>query len=389
MPDPPINSDDPYPLLDWICERIRERGPVTVAQFMEWALYHEQLGYYSRGPQIGPRGDFTTSPEASTAFGRLLANHLFDIDALLGHPAHFHVIECGPGLGTLAKDLLDELSSSRPDVYARTRYWLVEISPGLTAAQQTLLSPEHGGVARWARSLDEMPEGVDGALLANEVVDAFPVHVLENRGGLIMEHYVEAAPGAELRIGYGPPSRPELMTFLDKYGIDLKPGQRLEVNLAARRWVGQVRRALGRGLATIIDYGDTSPTRYSEARREGTLLGYYGGAVTDNILARPGGQDLTALVDFTALQDAAAEEGLSTVALTRQANFLLGLGLGTAVTAESVGGDLAAVLRNRRGLQALISPEGLGRFHVLVLSHGLDPDTARAGLSGLMYAEVS
>jgi SAM-dependent MidA family methyltransferase len=162
----------------------------------------------------------------------------------------------------------------------------------------------------------------------------------------------------------------------------------VEINMAAGEWIGQAGRVLERGVATIIDYGDTSPNRYSEARKEGTLLGYQGGAVTDNILARPGRQDLTALVDFTALQDAAVQAGFDVLAITRQANFLLGLGLGTTLTAESMGGDLARVLANRRGLQALVSPEGLGRFHVLLLGRGMEPGAARAGLSGLRYAEI-
>src|SRR5438094_8248795 len=101
-------------LVDWIRHRLSDGGPVTFAQFMEWALYHPKYGYYSVGPNIGPRGDFTTSPEASSAFGRLLATHAMDIDTLLDHPATFHLIECGPGRGTLAGDLLDALSLSHP-----------------------------------------------------------------------------------------------------------------------------------------------------------------------------------------------------------------------------------------------------------------------------------
>src|SRR5437868_3433684 len=155
--------------LTWIRERIEEGGPVTVAQFMEWALYHPRFGYYSSGPAIGPRGDFTTSPEASRAFGRLLANHVIDVDRLLGHPSSLHVVECGPGLGTLARDLLDALSSGSPGLYERTQYWLVEISPGLTAAQKELLAPDHSRVTKWAGVLEEVPKGIEGALIANEV----------------------------------------------------------------------------------------------------------------------------------------------------------------------------------------------------------------------------
>jgi SAM-dependent MidA family methyltransferase len=374
---------------EWIRARIVEHGPVTMAQFIEWALYHPNFGYYATGPEIGPRGDFTTSPEASPLFGRLLARHVADIDELLGRPDSFNLIECGPGLGTMALDLLDEVESAAPDMYRRLRYRLVEISRTLTRLQREHLVPKHSGAVEWFEGLDDLPAGLDGAVLANEVVDAFPVHVLEHRGPAgIQEQYVEAGGADGLAVTYGAPSRPELIGFLKRYGVDLAPGQRAEINLAAADWIGQAARVLGRGIATIIDYGDTSPARYSSARREGTLLGYHSGSVTDNLLARPGEQDLTTLVDFTALQDAARSTGFEPVELTRQANFLLGLGLGTAVTAEDLGNDLQSVLAARRRMQALISPEGLGRFHVLLLARGVDPAVARAKLSGLRFANI-
>jgi SAM-dependent MidA family methyltransferase len=355
---------------------------------MEWALYHPAYGYYAGGPNIGPRGDFTTSPEASPSFGRLLANHVADVDALLGHHPQFTVVECGPGRGTLAADLLEALATERRELYERTHYYLVEISSALAREQQSRLLPEHGSLVQWASSLDELPAGLSGALVANEVVDAFPVHVLENRGGGLVEHYVDMDESGQLIIAYGWPSQPELVAVVDKYCIALKPGERIEINLAANEWVRQVERVLGRGVAAIIDYGDTSPGRYSDARREGTLLGYYSGAVTDNVLAHPGEQDLTALVDFTALQDAARDAGLTVLGLTRQANFLLGLGLGTSVIVGDEDVDLGAAIARRTSMHSLVSPEGLGRFRVLLLGKGIDADAARAGLSGLKYAGI-
>lgn len=373
-------------LLEWIQQRIRETGPVPFARFMEWALYHPYFGYYSAGPALGPRGDFVTSPEASPAFGRLLAYHIADIDTLLGHPSEFSLIECGPGLGTLAADLLDTLVQVRPELYARLHYILVEVSPALTERQRARLGPAHASVTSWAASLEELPRGQTGALLGNEVVDAFPVHVLENLGGALQEWFVDLGEGTDLTITPHEPSDPELVRFIQRYGLDLLPGERVEINLTARQWISQVDHALGRGVATIIDYGDTQPARYSPARRQGTLLAYFGGSVTDRLLLRPGHQDLTALVDFTALADDAVQAGLPQLALTRQAPFLLGLGLGTAV-AIGAEGDLQSALNARRGLHALISPEGLGRFHVLLLGKGVGTEEALKGLRGLRYAD--
>jgi SAM-dependent MidA family methyltransferase len=372
----------------WIREQIRANGAVTVARFMEWALYHPQHGYYTTGPNIGPRGDFTTSPEASPMFGRLLAKHVSEIDALLGHPSLFHVIEFGPGRGTLARDLLDRVEQTDPSLYRRLRYWLVEVSPALAATQKERLLPAHSEVARWASGPEQMPRSQAGAVIANEFVDAFPVHVVENYGGAVSEQYVGLGDDDALRFSYGPPSGPRLLRFLERYNIALEPGQSVEINLGAEEWAKQLGEIMAAGVVTVIDYGDTQPVRYSEARREGTLLGYYGGTVTHDILAHPGRQDLTALVDFSALLDSCREAGFDLLGMTRQANFLIGLGLGTTETVEGSAGDVEGALDVRRGLQALVSMEGLGRFHVMLLSRGIDIAAARSTLSGLKYAGV-
>lgn len=378
-------------LANFIRNHIAVNGPITVAQFMELALYHPQQGYYMTGPSIGPRGDFTTSPEASPAFGKLLARHVTEVDALLGSPPALDIVECGPGRGTLAAQVLDTLKAEHAALYARSTYWLVEISPALRHMQEELLAPNHADKCRWVPNLESIPHNFQGVLLANEFIDAFPIHVIENQDGRLREHYVENAEPSGFKICLDEPSDAALGEFLLRYGIELRPGERIEVNLAMRDWLFSLGRKLHRGVATIFDYGDTSPARYSEARKQGTLLGYFAGAVTPDVTARPGKQDLTALVDFTALKDAAQEAGLTELGQTRQAHFLLGLGLGTSETPESVAGhaaDISALLEYRRGLQSLVSMEGLGRFHVSLLSKGIDESAARVKLSGLRYLDL-
>ncbi|HEX8218794.1 MAG TPA: SAM-dependent methyltransferase [Chloroflexia bacterium] len=373
-------------LAGFIRREIETHGPVTIARFMEWSLYHPEYGYYTRGPNIGPKGDFLTSPETSPAFGQLLARHLAELDALLGEPAKFHIVECGPGRGTLAADILAALASHHPTLCQRCHYWLVEISPALRAEQKQRLLSGFGGYVSWATDLRELPSAVEGALIGNEFIDAFPVHVLENRDGAILEQYAGTGEAEAFELVYGEPSDARLKKFLARYRIELAPGERIEINLAGAEWFKQASRVFSRGLVTLIDYGDTQPARYSGARREGTLLGYYGGAVTHDILAHPGQQDITALVDFTALQDEAERAGFSLVGMTRQASFLVGLGLGTSLTVEGHTSDVTEALNYRRGLQTLVSMEGLGRFHVLLLSKGLDVRKATDSLSGLQYA---
>jgi SAM-dependent MidA family methyltransferase len=381
------SSSETEPLEQWLRERIHEDGPMTVAEFTEHALYHPQFGYYTSGPNIGPRGDFVTSPEASPAFGSLLAAHVAEVDVLLDGPSTLEVIECGPGMGTLARDLLDQLSVAHPELYNKLRYWLVEISPALAQAQRETLLPQHARAVNWCSSLEQLPLGLQGAVIANELIDAFPVHVLEKKDGDILEQFVDVDAEGKPELKLGPVSEAGLLEFVGREAIELQDGERLEVNMLAEKWLDDLTHVLERGVALLIDYGDEAPARYSPARREGTLLAYYAGGVTESILSHPGKQDITALVDFTALQNEARRTGFDVLGITRQASFLLGLGLGTTHTAESVAGtNLDTAIRYRQGLQTLISMEGLGRFHVLLLSKGLLPERARNRLSGLKYA---
>ena len=380
-------NSETEPFEQWLRERILKYGPLTVAEFMQHALYHPRFGYYMGGPNIGPRGDFVTSPEASPAFGKLLATHVAEVDGLLNNPLSLIVIECGPGKGTLARDLLDELKANYPELYSRLHYWLVELSPALVQAQKDVLLAEHTGVVNWCSLLEELPPGLEGAVIANELIDAFPVHVLENSDGDILEQFVYLNDEGELELTLRPVSEPALLAFLEAEAIELQAGERIEVNLLAEKWLADLTGALDRGVVLLIDYGDVAPGRYSPARREGTLLAYYAGGVTESILAHPGKQDITALVDFTALQNAARQTGLDVLGITRQASLLLGLGLGTTHTAESIAGtNVDAAIKYRHGLQTLVSMEGLGRFHVLLLSKGLSLEQARSGLSGLKYS---
>src|SRR5688500_13711661 len=373
------------PFSGWIESEIHNHGPITIAQFIEWALYHPQYGYYTRGPNIGPKGDFTTSPEASPEFGRMLARHLVDVDDLLGNPQNFDVVEFGPGRGTLAHDILAELSVRAPGLYSRLCYHLIAISPALAEEQKLALLPTHSGRVRWSLSI-EHEHNLCGAIIANEFLDAFPVHVIEMHKGVLAEQYVHIGENG-LRITRGPLSSPELLDFLERSKVHLEEGEKIEVNLAMLEWAAQAGRAFTSCIALVIDYGDVAPGRYSSQRREGTLLGYYGGSVTADILAHPGEQDLTALVDFTALQDDAVASGFEILGMARQASFLVGLGLGSGEP-QPHGDNLDVVLRQKRGVQTILSMEGLGRFHVLVLSKGLDAQKARGVLTGLRYADV-
>jgi SAM-dependent MidA family methyltransferase len=379
MTDGPAAPDRLVSLQTLLRRQIAARGGrITFRDYMEAALYAPGLGYYATGAvALGRGGDFVTSPEVDPVFGRLLARWLARVDAALGRPAPFTAVEMGAGTGRLAADILAALQTEQPNLSARLAYRIIERSPALRARQEALLAAVPGTDVAWLPDLAALPpRSLTGAFLSNELVDAFPVHRVVRTDAGLREIYVGLAPEGGFREEIGPLS-PGLAAHFAWLGAAPPPGARGEANLDAMRWLREVAAALDQGAVLTIDYGDTADRLYSDLRPTGTLLCYTQGRVTDDPFAAPGAQDMTAHVDFTALQRAGAAAGLQTVTLTRQMAFLIELGLGDRMAgltdyytarAASLGVRAAseALLAERARLFRLIDPDGLGRFHVLV-----------------------
>src|SRR5581483_4000962 len=374
---------------------------------MDLALYHPQLGYYARtARRSGRAGDFVTSVDVGSLFGRLLAQQVAELADLLaasprapvpadgqpapdrrspggsGAAAAFDLVEAGAGDGRLSADLLRELQRSRPDVYARTRLHLVEVSEPARREHRSVL----GHLAdRLASSGPSLPDAFEGVLLANELLDAFPVHQVVMRTDGLREVFVRAATPSdrsdpELDLIEGEPSTPLLEEYLDRVDAALEPGWRAEINLRAPAWVAEAARRLRRGFMLIIDYGHDARDLYSVRHAGGTLTAISRHTVRGPAppapprtgpaqprpgwLAEPGDRDLTAHVDFTAIRGAAEASGLEVVAFTDQTYFLLGLFSSDRLR------DLD--LRDRLALKTLTMPGGLGSTHkVLILAKGV------------------
>ena len=379
MQDSDLPSDPPHvaALTAIIRARIAAAGGrIPFAEYMDLALYHPEYGYYSAGVvTLGRGGDFVTSPEVDPAFGALLAEFVRRCDVALDAPSRFLLAEHGAGSGRLLCDLLDALRAAAPGLYARLDPVIVERSPALRARQAALFAASaHAGRVAWA----DRAEGT-GLVLSNELLDAFPVHRIVGGPSGPEEIYVTAGADGALGETRGPLSAPGLAAALTAAGVTLPPGRPAEVNLAAPAWLAAVAAGLARGFVLTIDYGDTADRLYSDLRPEGTLLCYSKGRVSADPYGAPGAQDMTAHVDFTALERAGAAAGLATVAATRQLEFLVALGMGeriAALGAEPVATPAAyqAYRARRDRLFRLIDPDGLGRFHVLVQAK----DVARA-----------
>jgi len=364
------------PLTDILVKRIERQGPLTFAAFMEACLYHPEHGYYTRRVPAQGRRDYVTSPEVGPLFGRLLAWQLREMWELLGRPSRFDLVECGAGRGQLAAHILDTVHATALDLAAALRVTLVEVSPGLREQANAALAKY-----RERAQVDErLPAGIAGCLLSNELLDALPVHRVVKRQEGVREIYVGARNGQLMEIEREL-SSPALARYLERYGAPLREGQHAEINLAALGWLAQVAAALERGFLLTIDYGYRARELYGPGHPRGTLLAYREHRTSDDWLAGPGEQDLTAQVNFTALEERGRELGLVTLGLVPQARFVLALarasGLVERLEREA---DTPEARATRNQLKQLVHPEGMGEaFKVLVQAKGM----AGAALSGL------
>ncbi len=363
-----------HPELEaFICGRIEESGGIPFSEFMAHSLYHPQWGYYmAPRDRIGKGGDFFTSTSVHSLFGRLVGRQLHQMWEILGSGA-FTIAEQGAGEGHLCLDILDAIAEEFPDFYERLSYSLVEISPDNRSRQKKLLE-KHLQRLSWCR-LDEL-SGVDGCFLSNELVDAFPVHLVEKKDGKLQEVFVVRRDSVfveELR-----PAGAEFADYLRTSGVELVEGNRAEVNLEAPVWMKKVGALLNRGFAMTIDYGYPATELYSPMRRNGTLMCYYRHTSNENPYQRLGYQDITSHVDFTALEKAGEAHGLKPLYFAEQYRFLMGLGFVEALMAlESRTADEKAARALRLTLKNLIMPEGgMGEtFKVLIQGKGVDSPT--------------
>ncbi len=369
------------PLAAQLARRIREQGPITFAEYMEACLYDPEHGYYTREDQR-PGRDYFTSADIKPLFGRLLARQFERMWAALGRPEPFWLVEAGAGTGALAKVILDFAARALPEFYASLRYIAVDRSPARRKAQETLLEP----LARGGRfsAYGSLPEEISaGCIFSNELLDALPVHRVVREGGELKELYVAVEDGGFTEHPSSL-SSPRIADYFARQNIELRDEQQAEVCLAACDWIRHAGERLGRGFVLTVDYGREAGELYNELHMRGTLLAYQAHRASEDFFRAPGQQDLTAHVNFTALDVWGREAGLLRTGLATQSNFLLALARKSEFAdLEMDGATQAENSRQRLLLKTLINPEGMGEtFQVLIQHKGIDAP-ALAGLQPL------
>jgi SAM-dependent MidA family methyltransferase len=361
---------------------------ITFAEYMDLVLYHSQHGYYATSAErISEGGDFLTSPHLAADFGEMLAIQLYQIWQILGTPQIFKIVEMGAGQGLLAAQILEYSHRIYPDFFSSIDYLIIEVAPAMKTSQQQRLKDLP---VRWCDWLEIPDRSIVGCFLSNELIDAFPVHQVVVKENELQEVYVKLDKDNNLSETIDKLSTDKLHEYWQLNDVNLLNGKypegyRTEVNLSALAWQERVFKKLQRGYIVSIDYGYTADRYYNPMRSQGTLQCYYRHAYHNDPYINIGNQDITAHVDFTALQKQCELLGLKTVGFIQQGLFLMALGLGDRIAAISISDnkDIRSLLQRRQNLHQLIDPMGLGKFGVLIQSYGLLDRESSVLLTGL------
>ena len=351
-----------------LCELIHhdiklQGGWIPFSRFMELALYAPGLGYYSAGAsKFGAAGDFITAPELSPLFGRTMARQLADIMTLSAP----HILELGAGSGKLALDILTELErlAQLPVTYS-----ILEVSADLRNRQQALLLKHLPHLAARLHWLDALPEQISGAVIANEVLDALPVHLVRWSDTRVFERGV-ASKGSNFIWEERLPENAPLLELAQQ--INVPDDYLSEISLTARGLVSSMCERMNSGAMLFIDYGFGAREYYHPQRSTGTLMCHYRHHSHDDPFFLVGLQDITAHVDFTAIAESAIDHGAHLLGYTSQAHFLINGGILNLI--QDVSPDnVREYIPLAAQIQKLTSPAEMGElFKVIAFGKGID-----------------
>lgn len=353
-------------------------GWIDFSHFMALALYAPGLGYYSAGSvKLGGSGDFVTAPEMTPLFAQTWARAVSQtLDELCG--ARPDVLELGAGSGRLARDVLLELAQrgTLPE-----RYLILEVSADLRARQETLLSTLPAPLRARVAWCSTWPETFTGVLIANEVLDALPVHRVGWRGDSWVEMGVALVD--EDWVWQERPLTDSRLVSMLPATVGLPVPYDTEICPAAAALMANLGRSLQAGRAYFMDYGFPAREYYHPQRHEGTLMCHIRHHAHGDPFAYPGLQDITAHVDFTAVARSALHQGLALEDYGTMASWLIDAGL-LEVLASIPVTDEARYLPTVSAVQKLLSPAEMGElFKVLVLGRGEPTSSVACAALGL------
>lgn len=356
------------PLQKIIRDEINQNGFITIARYMELALYHPQFGYYMTRDPFGVKGDFTTAPEISQMFGELIGAWVVDAWLQMGSPVAFQLVECGAGRGTLMHDIL-RATRNVNDFQNTVQIGLIECSPYLINIQKQKLAEYQ---VEWFDNIQQIKE-IPSIIIGNEFFDALPARQFKKYG----EHWFERVIENSFENGFFEFSEVKCLEYpedLPKYGI--RQNAIYEVNQAQKEFIESVSAKLKKsgGVMLMIDYG------YVEGNGGETLQ-----AIKDhdfvNVLENVGEADITSHVNFKNIEKYILSHGLKCHGIREQGAFLNHLGI--EARARKLSASAYNIEDKEQAKQSLENIETAKRrltdrdqmgslFKVIVASYGFD-----------------
>jgi SAM-dependent MidA family methyltransferase len=316
-----------------IIDTIKRRGPITFGTFMDMSLYYPRLGYYtSPESTIGRKGDFYTGSHLHSLFGTMIGKQLEEMWEVMGRPSVFHSVEIGAGAGYLCKDILTYLQKS--ETFHALQYIIVELNRETAENQRRLLSDFKENV-RWVRTVKELPR-IRGCIFSNELLDAFPVHLVEMHDEL-KEVYVGYTNNNFIEL-FKSVSSLRITNYFNVYLVNIPRGFRTEINLRIKDWLKEIDNILSEGFILTVDYGYTASEYYDRERSKGTLLKKWGD-----------------------------ELGLKTIGYCPQGTFLVALGIDEVIRELYRNSpDYSSEILKIKGL---FLPQGMGESHKVMIQY--------------------
>lgn len=353
-------------LLHTLQQHLMQQKEIPFVELMQIALYSPQQGYYSSGlPKIGQHGDFITGPELTPLFGYTLANQCQQVLSQVASP---QILEFGAGTGALCVALLQHLQ--RLNCLPET-YFIIELSAHLRHSQQQLIAEKIPQLADKIQWLEQWPvTPFNGVILANEVLDAMPVHRFMRSTEGIYESFITLDEKNQLKEQFKPCDNPRLLHYINNHLPPLQAPYLSEVNLFIDDWIAQNYAILTQGLVLLIDYGFPRHEYYHPERQQGTLMCHYQHRAHTDPLIHIGEQDITAHVDFTHVAEAGQKAGFHVAGYTNQASFLLANGLLHLLNTIK---DERESLHAKQAVKQLIQSSEMGElFKVIALTKNIE-----------------
>ncbi|WP_216831717.1 class I SAM-dependent methyltransferase [Alkalihalobacterium elongatum] len=356
-----------HPIISYIRDHSNQK--ISYAEYMAKVLYDPQYGYYMKSKdKVGKSGDFITTSNIHPIFAKIFCTIFHEIITKKNLP--IIVCEIGGGTGRFSYDLLKEWQLKFPETFKSLSYFIVEESPYHQTLQKKLLGSFKN--VHFHSSIEQIGlDKFEGIIFSNELIDAFPVHVVEKENELLYEIFVTVDEANKLIEAKVPLENEGIENWLSKNGPTLSNNQRIEVPLAMEQWIKKVSQFLSKGAIFTVDYGYWNEEWEQPEHKDGSLRGYYQHQMVANPLLYPSEMDLTTHIHLDSFIKIGKDHNLDTPLVTTQDKFLIKSGILNYLQENYDPNPFSEISKQNRAVRSLITDSMSTAFHVIFQTKSL------------------